>query len=206
MTLAVLATLIAVAAPAFGNLIQRTEAQTSRSALTTALNTARIFAASKTAHVVVCPSADRQYCGHTTEWQHGWLIFIDADDDGCATPARNSSASREAQPDGVAILSTTGRTRIDYRPDGSATGSNVTFTVCDRRGSEDATALGHQQRRPRPQRPGNRCRRRGLRADSRPASRLTNRGLTKPLLDARRAAQDNSRLARIAQPVRASDC
>lgn len=141
MTLAVLATLIAVAAPAFGKLIQRTEAQTSRSALTTALNTARIFAASKNAHVVVCPSADRQYCGHTTEWQHGWLVFIDADDDGLRDADEELLSVAEAQPDGVAILSTTGRTRIDYRPDGSATGSNVTFTLCDRRGSEDASAL-----------------------------------------------------------------
>jgi type IV fimbrial biogenesis protein FimT len=141
MTLAVLATLIAAAAPAFGNLIQSTEAQTSRSALTTALNTARIFAASKNVHVVVCPSSDRQYCGHTTEWQHGWLVFIDADDDGARDADEELLTVAEAQPDGVAILSTTGRTHIDYRPDGSATGSNVTFTVCDRRGSDEASAL-----------------------------------------------------------------
>ncbi len=141
MTLAVLATLISVAAPAFGKLIQSTEAQTSRSALTTALNTARILAASKNAHVVVCPSADQQYCGHTTEWQHGWLVFIDADDDGLRDADEELLSVAQAQPNGVAIVSTVGRTHIDYRPDGSATGSNVTFTVCDRRGSDDATAL-----------------------------------------------------------------
>jgi len=141
MTLAVLATLISVAAPAFGKLIQSTEAHTSRSALTTALNTARILAASKNVHVVVCPSADQQYCGHTTEWQHGWLIFIDADDDGLRDADEELLSVAQAQPPGVAILSTVGRTRIDYRPDGSATGSNVTFTVCDRRGADEATAL-----------------------------------------------------------------
>jgi type IV fimbrial biogenesis protein FimT len=141
MTLAVLATLIAVAAPAFGNLIQSTQAQTSRSGLTTALNTARIFAISKTAHVVVCPSADHQHCGHTTEWQHGWLIFIDADDDGERDDSEELLGVAEAQPEGVAILSTAGRTRVAYRPDGSAVGSNVTFTVCDRRGSDTATSL-----------------------------------------------------------------
>lgn len=141
MTLAIIATMIAAAAPAFGNLIHSTQAQTSRSALTTALNTARIFAASKTAHVVVCPSRDQQYCGHTTEWQHGWLIFIDADEDGLRDPAEELLGVGEAQPDGVAIVSTAGRTRVDYRPDGSAPGSNVTFTVCDRRRRDEATAL-----------------------------------------------------------------
>ena len=124
MTLAVLATLISVAAPAFGKLI-----------------TARILAASKNVHVVVCPSADQEYCGHTTEWQHGWLVFIDADDDGLRDADEDLLSVAQAQPNGVAIVSTVGRTRIDYRPDGSATGSNVTFTVCDRRGSDDATAL-----------------------------------------------------------------
>jgi len=141
MTLAVLAILTACAAPAFGNLISSTGARASRSNLIAALNTARIFAASKTAQVVVCPSADGQYCGHTTEWQHGWLIFIDANRDNARDDGEDLLAVGEKQPDGVAILSTAGRTHVDYRPDGSATGSNVTFTVCDRRGASDATAL-----------------------------------------------------------------
>ena len=141
MTLAILAILTACAAPAFGNLISSTGARASRSNLIAALNTARILAASKTAHVVVCPSADGRYCGHTTEWQHGWLIFIDADRDDARDDGEALLAVGEKQPEGVAILSTAGRTHVDYRPDGSAAGSNVTFTVCDRRGAGDATAL-----------------------------------------------------------------
>jgi len=104
MTLAVVAILLAVAAPAFGGLIQSTQAQSSRSALVTALNTARIFAVSKTANVVVCPSNDQRYCGHT-------------------------------------ILSTAGRVRVTYRPDGSSAGSNVSMTVCDQRGADQATSI-----------------------------------------------------------------
>ena len=141
MTLAVLATLIAAAAPAFGSLIRGTEAQTSRSALTTALNTARMSAVNKTAHVAVCPSSDQQYCGHTTEWQHGWLIFIDADDDGERDASEEILAVGEALPAGVAIVSTAGRRHVDYRPDGSSPGSNVTFTVCDQRGRDEASSL-----------------------------------------------------------------
>jgi len=141
MTLAILAILSACAAPAFGNLISSTGSRASRSNLIAALNTARIFAASKTAHVVVCPSADGRYCGHTTEWQHGWLIFIDADHDDVRDDSEALLAVGERQPEGTAIVSTAGRTHVDYRPDGSATGSNVTFTVCDRRGAGAATAL-----------------------------------------------------------------
>jgi len=141
MTLAVLAILTACAAPAFGNLISSTGARASRSNLIAALNTARIFAASKTAQVVVCPSADGQYCGHTTEWQHGWLVFVDSDRNDVRDAGEELLAVGERQPEGVAILSTEGRTHVDYRPDGSATGSNVSFTVCDRRGAGAASAL-----------------------------------------------------------------
>lgn len=141
MTLAVFAILTACAMPAFGSLISSTGARASRSDLVAALNTARILAASKSAYVVVCPSADGQYCGRTTEWQHGWLIFVDADHDDVRDGSEELLAVGQQQPDGVAILSTAGRRHVDYRPDGSATGSNVTFTVCDRRGAEDATAL-----------------------------------------------------------------
>jgi type IV fimbrial biogenesis protein FimT len=141
MTLAVLAILTAVAAPAFGSLIQSTGAQASRSTLTTALNTARIFAVSKTANVVVCPSGDGRYCGDTTEWQHGWLVFIDADRNDERDDGEDVLSVSEALPAGVAVTTTAGRTHVRYRPDGSAVGSNVTFTVCDHRGPEEATAL-----------------------------------------------------------------
>ena len=96
---------------------------------------------SKTTHIVVCPSSDQQYCGHTTEWQHGWLIFADANHDGSRSDDEALVSVSDAQPEGVAILTTAGRTHVDYRPDGSSPGSNVTFTVCDRRGHDLATSL-----------------------------------------------------------------
>jgi type IV fimbrial biogenesis protein FimT len=141
MTLAVFAILVTAAMPALGSLIESTESRTGRSALITALNTARIFAASKNVYAVACPSTDREYCGRTTEWQRGWIVFIDADGDGVRDTGEDLLEVTQAQPEGVAITSTAGRTRIIYRPDGSATGSNVTFTVCDRRGPEHASAL-----------------------------------------------------------------
>ena len=43
---------------------------------------------------------------------------------------RIASIDAQAQAAGVAILSTVGRRRGTYQPDGSARGSNVTRTVC----------------------------------------------------------------------------
>lgn len=142
MAIAVLAVLATLAAPSYGKLIGRTHGQTTRSALDTALNLARVSAVTRGAHVVVCPSDDGEYCSRTTQWQHGWLVFEDRNHDGVRSANEPVLNVAQAQPAGTAILSTAGRLRVDYRPDGSATGTNLTLTVCDRAGgAENATSL-----------------------------------------------------------------
>ena len=141
LALALVAILLATAAPAFGTLIARNEADVSRGTLVTALETARILAVSRPGHVVVCPSADQQYCGGTREWQHGWIVFIDADHDGKRGEDESLLSVTQAGPEGVAILSGAGRKRIDFHPDGSSPGSNATFTICDARGADTAQSI-----------------------------------------------------------------
>lgn len=132
MTLAILTVLAMIAVPAFGNLIGRTRGQGARSELNNALNMARLAAISRGTHVVVCPSDDQQHCLHDRQWQHGWLIFADLDHDGERSDDETVVAIEQAQPAGVAILSTRGRLHVDYQRDGSAGGTNLTLTVCDR--------------------------------------------------------------------------
>jgi type IV fimbrial biogenesis protein FimT len=141
MALALVAILIATAAPAFGTLIARNESDVSRGSIATALETARLFAVSRSGHVVVCPSADQQYCGRTNEWQHGWIVFIDADRDGARGADEELLSVTQAEPAGIAIVSGGGRRRVDYHPDGSSPGSNATFTICDTRGASAAQAV-----------------------------------------------------------------
>jgi type IV fimbrial biogenesis protein FimT len=141
MTLGLVSILLAIAAPAFGGLVQRDAAEASRNTLTSALGAARIEAVTRTANVVVCPSADQQYCDHSTEWQHGWIVFADANQDGDRDEGETLISAGAAEPEGVAITSTAGRTRVAYHPDGSSPGSNLTLTLCDRRGAELATSL-----------------------------------------------------------------
>lgn len=142
MTVAVLAVLVTLAAPSWGKLIGRSHGQAARSALDTALNLARLSAVSRGAHVVACPSEDGATCSRSTQWHHGWLVFEDRNHDGARSADEPLLSVAQAQPAGTAILGTTGRLRVQYRPDGSATGSNLTLTVCDRAGgAENATSL-----------------------------------------------------------------
>jgi len=142
MGIAVLTVMMLIAVPAFGGLIGRTRGQGARGELDTALSMARLAAISRGKHVVVCPSTDQQHCLHDRQWQHGWLVFADLDHDGDRSADETVVAAAQAQPPGVAILSTRGRLHVDYRRDGSAGGTNLTLTVCDRgAGAEGATSL-----------------------------------------------------------------
>ena len=141
IVLSIIAVLTTMALPAFGNLLQSGASRSARSALSVSINQARIGAAMRNRQVVVCPSANQTDCAHNLRWQHGWISFIDSNKNGEHEAAEEIIAVAQAQPAGIAILSTSGRHRIRYQADGTSDGSNLTLTVCDRRGPASATTL-----------------------------------------------------------------
>lgn len=139
---AILAILAGIAAPAFGKLIGKTHAQTARSALAVALNEARVAAVSRGRHVVACPSTDLRSCSDSTQWQRGWIVFVDANHNRQLDDGETTVSVGQALAQGTAIVGSSGRLRIDYQPDGSARGTNATLTVCDRAsGAAEARTL-----------------------------------------------------------------
>jgi type IV fimbrial biogenesis protein FimT len=139
-SVAVLATLTSLSFPSFAGLIHSSEANTARDALTTSLSLARIAAASRHGEVAVCPSADQVHCDDSERWQAGWIVFQDLDHDGKRSEQETIlQVSQLHKP--VAILSTAGRKHVTFRDDGSATGTNLTFTLCDKRGATQAATL-----------------------------------------------------------------
>jgi type IV fimbrial biogenesis protein FimT len=140
MGVALLAVLAALAMPSYAGLIARTHQRTSQDALITDVNSARMAAVSRSVEVVVCPSEDQITCTRTTQWQHGWMLFADADRDGERSPDETVIAAAQAQPPGVAIVTSSGRPRIGFKPSGGTTGTNITLTVCDRNAEPGAAA------------------------------------------------------------------
>lgn len=142
MVIAILATLLALAGPSYAGLFGRTQTRTARSALNVALSQARLAAIGRSVPVVVCPSADQWTCSRSTQWQHGWIVFADLDNDRERSGDEPLLSVAQAQPAGVAIVTSTGRLRIGYQPDGSAGGTNLSLTICDRAaGTAGATLL-----------------------------------------------------------------
>ena len=139
-TLAVLAVLVSIGAPSLASFIQSTQSRSARSALIGSLNLARMTAVSAQRSVIVCPSADHARCDDSLAWQRGWIVFEDSNQNNKRDEDEPLLEVVGVQP-GVAISSTAGRKYVRYRPDGSASGTDLTYTVCDRRGPNAAAAI-----------------------------------------------------------------
>lgn len=139
MALAIFAVLLALAGPSYAKLIGHAHNRTARSALHASLSQARLAAVSRGMHVVVCPSENQQGCARTTRWQHGWIVFVDPDRDGERSTDEPLVAAAQAQPDGVAIVTSGGRLGVDFQPDGTAPGTNLSLTICDRAAGAEAS-------------------------------------------------------------------
>jgi len=140
ITVAVLATLCTISMPSLASLLSSTRARSTQNTLVTALNLARMAAVSRQSEITLCPSSDQNRCDTGLWWQHGWIVFEDLNHDGqhqSDEPVLNITQTQTQ----MAIATTVGREHVTYRPDGSASGTNVTFTLCDRRGAKSATSV-----------------------------------------------------------------
>ncbi|GAP66316.1 prepilin-type N-terminal cleavage/methylation domain-containing protein [Mizugakiibacter sediminis] len=141
LAVGILAILVVTATPALGGLLARNAATAADNAVVAALQHARERAVRSGAHVVLCPSRDGAACVADVHWEHGWLLAWDRDRDGEPDAGVEPIAVGDALPPGTVVLGSAGRTRLVFRGDGSAAGSNVSLTICHR-GAPAASALG----------------------------------------------------------------
>ncbi len=139
-TIAVLATLVSISLPALGSLVQGAQARGARGSLMTSLALARASAIASNAQVAICPSANQNDCAGDIWWQHGWIVFVDTNRNGIRDA--DEPVLEVAGPQaGIAIATTAGRVYASFRGDGGSPGTNLTFTLCDRRGAAKAATL-----------------------------------------------------------------
>lgn len=139
-TLAILAVLMSISAPALGSLVHGAHSRSTRSSLIGSLNLARMTAAASQRAVIVCPSSGHGDCDDTAWWQNGWIVFEDTNHNNKHDEGERLLEVAGTQP-GVAIATTAGRKYVRYRADGSASGTDLTYTICDRRGAGAAAAI-----------------------------------------------------------------
>ncbi len=140
ISIAILATLLTIGAPTWNGLFGRSQVGVARNALHAALSEARIAAVSRGMPVVVCPSFDQSSCTRSTQWQIGWIAFVDADHDMERGDDEPVLVVGQAGASGVTVLGSSGRPRIRFQPDGSASGTNLSLTVCERASGAQAAS------------------------------------------------------------------
>jgi type IV fimbrial biogenesis protein FimT len=137
---AVIGILAMVALPTYEHYRAATLSGTVRAELVTRLMQASTTAAVRGEHVVLCPSGGKACIG-SDDWSPGILAFVDRDGNRHFDPVDMLLYDAPPTPPGIQLRSTAGRQRIVFQPNGGSAGSNVTFTLCDRRGPAKAMSV-----------------------------------------------------------------
>ncbi|MBA2238690.1 MAG: GspH/FimT family pseudopilin [Lysobacter sp.] len=141
IVLLVAAILLAVAIPAWSNAASAAHNMAARGALATSLLDAVRHSALTGSEVVVCPAGSALQCSRQPDWSAGWIVFSDLNGNRVREPAETLVRQAAALGGGVRLRSTPGRTRLVFQPSGGNAGSNLTLTLCDSRGADEATTL-----------------------------------------------------------------
>lgn len=139
VSMAVAAILMATAVPSFKSYTWNLRLKTGIEALRTDLNLARNRAISMNATTVVCPVSDptaniELTCAAVSEWQQGWMVFADTNEDRQRQPVE-PILKKTGGIEFLNISSSLARNALRFYPNGTAPGSNATVVFCDRRGA-----------------------------------------------------------------------
>ena len=139
--LAIMSILATLATVSYAAVKSRWDSEETRAALYTGFFTAKTQALAGGIQTVICPSMDGQYCLASNQWQHGWIVFQDLNQNREHESSEARLKIQAALPRSVRLASNAGRTRMVFQPNGSNGGTNATFTLCDGRGPETARSL-----------------------------------------------------------------
>jgi type IV fimbrial biogenesis protein FimT len=140
LALAVLSILAALALPVVGNATSAANASQATAAVLESVTLAVRRASIEGVHTVACPG-DANGCRSSIDWSNGWIVFADNNGDHILQPGERILHTQAKLANGVHLRSTAGRTRLVFQANGGNAGSNVTFTLCDKRGAARATTL-----------------------------------------------------------------
>src|SRR5690606_37546162 len=141
LAMLVVALLLGTAIPAWSAASEAARAAEARSLLQSTLDVAIRHSLVTGSEVVMCPG-DGDGCRDSFDGTGGWVAWADIDGDRRRDPAEALLRNQAALAGEVHLRSTPGRRRLVLRPHGgAASGTNVTFTLCDGRGTDKAVAL-----------------------------------------------------------------
>jgi type IV fimbrial biogenesis protein FimT len=140
ITLAIIALLLATAVPALKDYSMNQRMKSALARFHASLTMARSEAINLGGRVVVCPAAGNTACRDNGEWNLGWMVFLDRNDDR-ELQADEPLLVSEPGAEGLGISGSRHRTRLRFFANGTAPGSNAGITFCDARGAAEARQI-----------------------------------------------------------------
>ena len=136
---AVLGTALAIGVPAFGRLRDDLAIRSTSNELGTVFARARLESVVRRQVVAVCPGQPATGCRGDGRWDGGWLLYVATRDrDG---PQQPEHVLHEGRPHPrVTVAGNRSGGSVRFLPDGRASGSNLTITLC----AERSTAAGRR--------------------------------------------------------------
>jgi type IV fimbrial biogenesis protein FimT len=135
VTLAIAAAAMAIAVPAFNDLLAANRATAALNQIVGAISVARTEAILQRRTVTLCPGADG-ICQGRDQWHHGALVFIDADRNGRIDEGERVVATLPPLQPGERIYwrSFRNRSYLQFHPRGFTDWQNGNFLYCPRDG------------------------------------------------------------------------
>lgn len=130
VTVALVAILATLAMPSYSEFLRNWRRDSASRALTADIQMARTQSIKKSRQVVMCPSANGTACAGNSNWQTGWLVFVDVNADQTIN-AGESILSVGGAASGIATITGTGGvTSLIFLPSGlmGSAATNITIT------------------------------------------------------------------------------
>jgi len=135
VTLAILAIIAVIAAPSLQNFVLNNRIRSQAAALTSSLAFARTEAITRSTRVVTCPGS-ASGCNDTQQWESGWVVFVDTNNDAVLDVDEIQLELHVALDGNNTLRGTTDvGDYVSFDYDGRA--QSGTFVLCDQRGFGD---------------------------------------------------------------------
>jgi len=131
-TIAITTTVLGIGVPSYTSIVAKNQINTSRNTFIRHLQYARYTAITQRYRVTLCPTLDANQCEPDhTQWHKGYMVYIDKNKNRKRDDNEKVLRYQQANSTNIKIQSTSKyRRMINYRPDGTAWGSNTTIRFC----------------------------------------------------------------------------
>jgi len=142
ITMGLIAIVMAIGIPSMTSFIQNDRLTTQINTLVGHLSYARSEAVKRSQQVGVCVSSNTTSCTGGTNWESGWLIYVDSNGDGSFTGGEEILRAQQTLEGSNTLKPATIGSQVIYDYRGFVDAASVgSFSLCDSRGSAYGKAI-----------------------------------------------------------------